>query len=148
MFSLAFRRPSQTLNAMKALMPIAGAATSFISSCIALFLAGWLLELLPVGNAYFADTPIQGLTYGELIASLVIILAFAYCIGLLHGFLYGERYFLMLSLAAAAPVFIMMLALAALTLGMGLIAFPIVVAYATVIAYGAKRGGKLRPAAG
>lgn len=105
-----------------------------------------LLDLLPVGKAYFPDTPIHGLTYGELFATLVIILSFAYAIGLLHGlFLCGERYSRMLSLTAGTPLFMMMLALAAVTLGMGLIALPIVVAYGAVVAYGVKRGGRRKP---
>ncbi|MEC4717685.1 hypothetical protein RY831_00820 [Noviherbaspirillum sp. CPCC 100848] len=127
---------------MRSLLPAAGAITSFISSWFAMFLIDRLLDVLPVGKAYFPDTPIHGLTYGELFATLAIILSSAYAIGLLHGFLYGERHSRLLSLTAAAPLFIMMQALAAATLGMGLIALPIVVAYGTIVAYSMKRGGR------
>lgn len=119
--------------------------TSFISSWIAIFLTNQFLDFLPVGKAYFADTPIHGLTYGEFFATLVIIFSFAYGIGMLHGFLFGAGYPAMLALAAAAPLFMMMLAIAAATLGMGLIAFPIVVAYGAIVAYAAKQGSMRTP---
>lgn len=129
---------------MQTLLSITSTITSFISSWIAIFLTDQFLDFLPVGKAYFADTPIHGLTYGEFFATLVIIFSFAYGIGLLHGFLFGARYLAMLALASAAPLFMMMLALAAATLGMGLIAFPIVVTYGAIVAYSAKRGGMCR----
>lgn len=109
-----------------------------------MLLTNRLLDVLPVGKAYFADTPLHGLTYGEFFATLVIILSFAYGIGLLHGFLCEGRYLQMLSITAATPLFIMTLALAAVTLGMGLIALPIVFAYGSIVAYGARRGSRLR----
>lgn len=127
---------------MRALIPLAGTVTSFISTCLAVLLTDRLLDVLPVGHAYFPDTPIHNLTYGELFATLIIIFALAYCIGRVHGAVCGERHSRMLSLAAAAPLFILMLVLAAATLGMALITFPIVCVYGVVVAYGVKRGAK------
>lgn len=138
------RRSAESLNIMRDLVPVASVMTSFVSSCIAMIFANRLLDVLPVGKAYFSDTPLHGLTYGEFFATLIIIFSFAYGIGLSHGFLCGERYLRMIPIIAAIPLFIMTLALAAVTLGMGLIALPIVLAYGAIVAYGAKQGGRLR----
>lgn len=109
-----------------------------------MWLTARLLDVLPVGSAYFPDTPIHGLTYGELGATLVIILSLAFFVGVLHGFLYGQRYVRLIACAALSPLLVMMLGLAAVTMGMGMIALPVVVAYGMTVARGMHIGADIR----
>jgi hypothetical protein len=113
--------------------------TSFASSCAAVWLTNRLLDVLPVGAAYFPNTPIQGLTYGELSATLIISLLFAYCAGLINGFLFGRRYIVLITIIATTLPLALLIGLAAATLGAGLIASPIVVAYGAAVVLGVKR---------
>jgi hypothetical protein len=129
---------------MGTLLEITGTITSFISSCFAIFITTRLLEVLPAGKEYFGETPVQGITYGELFATIFIILILGYAIGLLHGIVCGDRILPVIYFSASAPLFLSMLGIAAVTLGMGMIAFPLVLAYGVVVGYGARQGGSFR----
>ena len=118
--------------------------TSFVCTFIAMDLTQELLTVLPVGPSYFAETPVRGVTYGEVVATLLLILTFAFCIGMAHGFLFRNAQQISLSIAASMPVLIMVFALAAVTLGMGLIILPIVFFYGMSVRYGVKKGVELR----
>lgn len=118
--------------------------TSFVGTFIAMEFTQKLLKGLPVGSSYFAETPIHGVTYGEVLASLLLILTFAFCIGVAHGLLFRKAQLEAIAIAASLPVLIMVFALGAVTLGMGLIILPIVFFYGMTVKYGVKKGGYLR----
>lgn len=67
---------------MDVLSGLLAAITSFVSSVFALVAAMHAIEALPLGKAYFADTPLRGLTWGELGAWLLLFYGGALGIGL------------------------------------------------------------------
>lgn len=113
--------------------------TSFAISCVLVWLTSQLLNVLRVGAAYFPDTPIHSLTYGELSAAFIVSLLFAYCAGLLNGLLFGKRYVALITVAAITPPLAILIILAAVTLGFGLIAAPIILAYAAAVVFGVRK---------
>ena len=129
---------------MRLIVAVVSPLTTFIASCMALFTISPILDRLPVGKAYFADTPIHGLTYGELFATVSIATLFGFCIGLLHGLVCGKGYVRLIYIAALIPIVLMWIGFSAVTMGMGLIAFPIVVAYGVAVAKGVGKGENLR----
>ena len=117
--------------------------TSFAISCALVLLTSQLLNVLRVGAAYFPDTPIHSLTYGELLAALIISLLFAYCAGLLNGFMFGRRYVVLITVAALTPL-VILISLAAVTFGVGLIASPIILVYGAAVVSGVRRATCMR----
>ena len=113
--------------------------TSFVMSCVLVWLTSQLLNVLRVGAAYFPDTPVHSLTYGELSAAFVVSLLLAYCAGLLNGFLFGKRYVALITVAAVTPPLAILIIFAAFTFGVGLIASPIILAYGAAVVCGVKK---------
>lgn len=124
-------------------MVVLVAVVSFLGSCIGLWLTGRVLDALPLA-ASFPDTPIHGLTYAELAAATVTSLLFAYCVGLMNGSLFGRRHVVLITVAATIPPFAMLMGLAAVTLGVGLIASPMVAAYGVAVIGGVRRASRYR----
>ncbi len=69
---------------------------------------------------------------------------FGYAIGLVHGILFGDRIHPWINLSAGAPLYLWILALAAATLGTGLILVPLLFAYGMIIAHGVRQGNRFR----
>lgn len=113
--------------------------TSFVVSCTLVWLTSQLISVLRVGAAYFPDTPIHSLTYGELLAALIISVLFVYCAGMLNGFLFGRRYVVLITVAAITPFLAILISLAAVTFGIGLIASPIILLYGAAVVFGVRR---------
>lgn len=113
--------------------------TSFVISSAFVLLTSQLLNLLRVGAAYFPDTPIHGLTYGELLAAFIICLLLAYCVGLLNGFVFGRRYVVLITVGAITPILAILIILAAITFKVGLIASPIIFVYGAAVVRGVRR---------
>ncbi|HEY0844639.1 MAG TPA: hypothetical protein VGE12_04700 [Noviherbaspirillum sp.] len=129
---------------MKSLLHMLSAVSSFVLSCFAIRSTSQLLDVLPVGAAHFPDTPVHGLTYGELFSTIVIILFFAFVNGLLHGLSFGRGYKRTTYIAATIPPIAVLLGFAAVTMGVGLVASPIVVAYGLAVVRGIEQGAKLK----
>lgn len=125
---------------MRFLLAVLSFGTSFVSSALAVLAVAPILRSLPLGAAYFPATPIRGLTYGELVGFVAVVLALAFCIGLVHGAVFGKSSSRFVLVAALIPVIPTWLGFAAVTMGMGLFALPIVVAYGVAVWKGSRTG--------
>jgi hypothetical protein len=133
-----------SLNIMRFLLALLSLATALISSIIAVFTVAPLLDRLPVGRAYFPDTPIHGLTYGEIFATVGIVALLGFVIGVLHGLIYGKGHLKQVCTGALVPVVLSWLGFATATMGMGFFALPIVVIYGLTVAKGMRKGEQLK----
>jgi energy-coupling factor transporter transmembrane protein EcfT len=125
---------------MRFALALLSLVTSFISSGLALLAVAPILRSLPLGAEYFSATPIHGLTYGELLAFIAIFLTSAFSIGLVHGLAYGKSCSRFVFVAALIPVITAWLSFTAVTMGIGLLALPVVLAYGIAVRRGARRG--------
>lgn len=128
------------INVGAALSPI----TSLLGSFAVFPVTNQLLDMLPVGSAYFRDTVIKGLTYGELMASTVIVFSLACCLGLAHGVAWGRRYATSVCLAAMGPATLVWIFFVVMSMGMAFFAFPVVLAYGAAVWWGQRWGASLR----
>lgn len=129
---------------MRFLIALLSSATGLICSIIAVLIVAPLLDKLPVGRAYFSDTPIHGLTYGELFATVGIVALLGFVIGVLHGLIYGKGHLKQVCIGALVPVVLSWIGLVAATMGMGIIALPIVIIYGVTVAKGGRKGEQLK----